>query len=106
MGFFVPPLYSIHSQSEKKNQEKFGNKNNIITVNFDYDLPETKRVVSKYDISYPVLQGTAVFDKDYDIHSFPLYYIIDSNGIIVFSSSGSNEEEKESALFKELQEVE
>lgn len=89
----------------KKIQKEFGSKINIVTVNFDYDLPETKRVVSKYEISYPVLQGTAVFDKDYDIRSFPFYYVIDSKGFIVFSGSGSIEDEKEEALFKALREV-
>lgn len=89
----------------KKIQEEFGSTINIVTVNFDYDLPETKRIVSKYDISYPVLQGTAVFDKEYDIRSFPFYYVIDSKGVIVFSGSGSIEDEKEEALFKALRGV-
>ena len=52
-----------------------------------------------------MLQGTAVFDKEYDIRSFPFYYVIDSKGVIVFSGSGSIEDEKEEALFKALRGV-
>lgn len=85
--------------------KEFGDKIKVITVNFDYDLSETNETVKAKDINYLVLQGDAVFDQNYDLRSFPSYFVIDSKGIIIFSERGAIDGKKEKALFEALKVV-
>ncbi len=87
----------------KKIQQDFANKMEVVTVNFDYDLEETKRVIETHQINYPVLLGNAQFDKDYDIRSFPSYYVIDPSGKIIYTNRGAIAGEKEKELFSFLE---
>lgn len=86
----------------KKIANDFEGKVKVVTVNFDYDLEETTEAVQRHSIDYLVLQGTSRFDKDYDIRSFPAYYVIDKTGKIIFTGTGAIDGEKEQALFKVL----
>ena len=85
--------------------KEFGDKVKVVTVNFDYDLSETKATIKDKNIDYLVLQGDAIFDQNYDLRSFPSYFVIDSNGIIVFSERGAIDGKKEKALFEALKAV-
>ena len=85
--------------------KEFGSKVKVVTVNFDYDLAETKETMNAKNINYLVLQGDAIFDQNYDIRSFPSYFVIDSDGTIVYSEHGSIEGKKEKALFEALKAV-
>ena len=87
-------------------QKEFGDKIKIITVNFDYNIAITKEVVQDKNISYTVLQGDASFDVNYDIRSYPSYFVIDRNGDIIFSEAGTIENKKESALLEVLRKIE
>ncbi|MGV8815587.1 MAG: redoxin family protein [Gelidibacter sp.] len=85
--------------------KEFGDKIKVITVNFDYDLSETKATVKDKDINYLVLQGDAIFDQNYDLRSFPSYFVINSEGTIIYSERGAIEGKKEKALFESLRVV-
>ena len=89
----------------KQIRKEFGDKVKVVTVNFDYDLSETKATIKDKNIDYLVLQGDAIFDQNYDLRSFPSYFVIDSNGIIVFSERGAIDGKKEKALFEALRAV-
>lgn len=89
----------------KQIQKEFGDKVKIVTVNFDYDLEETKTTIKEKGIRYTVLQGDALFDQNYDLRSFPSYFVIDSNGIVVYSERGTIEGKKEQSLFEALKTV-
>lgn len=96
--------HCIASMPKVKNiVEKFGDKIKVVTVNFDYNLDETKHTIEKYKIDYKVLLGNAQFDKDYDIRTFPSYVIIDKTGKIIFSERGAIEGKKEESLFKAIE---
>lgn len=90
----------------KEVENKFGDKIQVITVNFDYDLHETKATIKAKDIKYKVLQGDATFDMNYDIQSFPSFFVINSDGIITYSGRGAIENKKADDLFKALEKVE
>ncbi len=87
----------------KKIQQDFASKIEVVTVNFDYDLDETKRVIDTYELNYPVLLGNAQFDKEYDIRSYPSYYVIDPSGKIIYTNRGAIAGEKEQELFTFLE---
>ena len=74
-------------------------------MNFDYDLVETKETIKAKNINYLVLQGDVHFDQNYDIQSYPSYFVIDSNGTIIFSERGTIAGNKEKALFEALEKV-
>ena len=63
-------------------------------------------MVQDKNISYTVLQGDASFDVNYDIRSYPSYFVIDRNGDIIFSEAGTIENKKESALLEVLRKIE
>lgn len=89
----------------KEIENEFGDKIKVITVNFDYNLEETKQAVKTEGINYMVLQGDANFELDYDIRSFPSYFVINSEGVIVFSERGTIEGKKANALFEAIKKV-
>lgn len=89
----------------KQIQKDFGDKVKVVTVNFDYDLEETQATIKAKNINYQVLQGDATFDKDYDIQSFPSYFVIDSSGKITYSGRGTIENRKADLLFEALRQV-
>ncbi|MEO8933617.1 MAG: redoxin family protein [Xanthomarina sp.] len=89
----------------KQIEKQFGDKLKVVTVSFDYDLNETKETVKNEGINYLVLQGDAIFDQNYDLRSFPSYFVIDSEGIIIYSGRGTIETKKEKALFEALKNV-
>jgi thiol-disulfide isomerase/thioredoxin len=86
----------------KQIESDFGNKLKVITVNFDYDLEETKQAIADHQIDFKVLLGNSQFDKDYDIRSFPSYYVIDRTGKIVYTNRGAITGEKEKELLEAL----
>lgn len=89
----------------KEIEREFGDKVKVITVNFDYDLAETKHAITAENIDYIVLQGDASFDKHYDLRSFPSYFVINSAGKIVYSDRGTIEGKKAKSLFEALKRV-
>lgn len=89
----------------KQIEKEFEDRVKVVTVNFDYDLTETKETITTEDINYLVLQGDASFDQNYDLRSFPSYFVIDSDGTIVYSGRGSIHGKKEKALFEALEKV-
>ena len=89
----------------KQIENEFGNKIQVVTVNFDYDLAETNETMTAKNINYTVLQGDAVFDQNYDLRSFPSYFVIDSDGTIVYSERGAIGGKKEKALFEAIKAV-
>lgn len=89
----------------KQIAKEFGHKVNVVTVNFDYDLAETNATVKAENIDYLVLQGNAVFDQNYDLQSYPSYFVINSDGTIMFSERGTIAGKKEQALFEALRQV-
>ncbi len=89
----------------KQIEKEFGDKIKVVTVNFDYDLSETKETMKAKNINYLVLQGDAIFDKNYDLRSFPSYFVIDSDGTVVYSERGNIIGKKEKALFDALKAV-
>lgn len=86
----------------KQIQKDFGDKIKVITVNFDYDLAYTQETMQNHQIDFKVLLGNAQFDKDYDIRSFPSFYVIDRIGKIVYTNRGAISGEKEKELFEAL----
>tara|TARA_R110000850_G_scaffold182360_1_gene307821 strand:+ start:82227 stop:83336 length:1110 start_codon:yes stop_codon:yes gene_type:complete len=86
----------------KQIENEFGDKLKVITINFDYDLEETKQAITNHHIDYTVLLGNSQFDKDYDIRSFPSYYVIDKSGEIVYTNRGTIAGEKEKELLEAL----
>jgi thiol-disulfide isomerase/thioredoxin len=89
----------------KQIESEFGDKLKVITVNFDYDLEETKEAIKEHQIPYKVLLGNSQFDKDYDIRSFPSFYVIDKTGKIVYTNRGAITGEKEKELFDALRKL-
>lgn len=89
----------------KQIEKEFGDKIKVVTVSFDYDLAETQATVKDKNINYLVLQGDAIFDQNYDLRSFPSYFVIDSDGTIIYSERGSIEGKKEKALFAAINAV-
>lgn len=89
----------------KQIEKEFGDKVKVVTVNFDYDLDETLATVKAKNITYPVLQGDATFDRNYDIQSFPSFFVINSDGIITHSGRGAIENKKSEVLFEALKKV-
>ena len=89
----------------KQIEKEFGDKVKVVTVNFDYDIEETKSTIKTEDIHYQVLQGDATFDMDYDIQSFPSYFVINSAGIITHSGRGAIVNKKAEALIEALEKV-
>lgn len=89
----------------KEIENKYGKTIKVITVNFDYDLDETKQAVKNERINYTVLQGDANFDQHYDLRSFPSYFVINSEGMIVYSDRGTIEGRKAKALFEAIEGV-
>ncbi|MBA6152077.1 TlpA disulfide reductase family protein [Gelidibacter maritimus] len=89
----------------KEIESEFGDKVKVITVNFDYDLSETKKTAKTEGLNYMILQGDASFDKHYDLRSFPSYFVINSEGTIVYSERGTIEGKKAKALFEALRRV-
>ena len=89
----------------KQIEKEFGSKLKVITLNFDYDLAETQAAVKAENINYMVLQGNATVDQNYDLRSFPSYFVIDSSGTIVYSERGTIDGKKEQALFEALKAV-
>ncbi|HUH27215.1 TlpA disulfide reductase family protein [Gelidibacter sp.] len=90
----------------KEIENEFGTKIKVITVNFDYNLEETRQAVKTGKINYMVLQGDAIFDQHYDLRSFPSYFVINSAGTIVYSDRGTIEGKKAKLLFEALKRVE
>jgi thiol-disulfide isomerase/thioredoxin len=86
----------------KQIESDFGDKLKVITVNFDYDLEETKEAIADHQIDFKVLLGNSQFNKDYDIRSFPYYYVIDRTGKIVYTNRGAITGEKENELLEAL----
>lgn len=86
----------------KQIESEFGNKLKVITINFDYDLEETKQTISNHQINYKVLQANSQFDKDYDIRSFPSFYVIDKTGKIIYTNRGAITAKNENELFEAL----
>ncbi len=86
----------------KQVESEFGDKLKVITVNFDYDLDETKQAIKDHQIAYKVLIGNSQFDKDYDIRSFPSFYVIDKAGNIVYTNRGAITGDKEKELLDAL----
>lgn len=89
----------------KQIEKEFGNKLKVITVNFDFDLEETKKAIINHQIAYAVLLGNSQFDKDYDIRSFPSYYVIDKTGRIIYTNRGAITGNKENELFEALKKL-
>lgn len=89
----------------KEIESEFGDKVKVITVNFDYDLKETKQAAKAEGLNYMILQGDASFDKHYDLRSFPSYFVINSEGTIVYSERGTIIGKKANALFEALRQV-
>ena len=87
----------------KQIENDFGNKVKVISVKFDYDLEETNTAIADHQIAFKVLLGSSQFNKDYDIRSFPSYYVIDRTGKIVYTNSGAITGEKENELLEALQ---
>lgn len=86
----------------KKIESDFGNKLKVVTINFDYDLNQTKQSIIDHKINYSVLFGNSQFDKEYDIRSFPSYYVIDRAGKIIYTNRGAIDGRKEKELFEAL----
>lgn len=89
----------------KQIENEFGDQLKVITVNFDYDLNLTKQAIKTEGINYMVLQGDAVFERQYDLRSFPSYFVINSEGTIVYSERGAIEGRKAEALFEAIRTV-
>ena len=89
----------------KQIAKEFSDKVKVVTVNFDYNLAETQETMAAEHIDYLVLQGDAIFDQNYDLRSFPSYFVIDSEGTIIFSERGAIAGKKEKALFDALRAV-
>ncbi|MFI2744124.1 TlpA family protein disulfide reductase [Zhouia sp. PK063] len=81
--------------------EKYHNKINVVTVNFDYDNNLTKATVKEQNIPYPVLFADEAFNTNYMISLFPTYYIIGTDGKIIYANHGTVTETRE----QEIQQV-
>lgn len=89
----------------KQIEKQFGDKIKVVTVSFDYDSEETIETIKTNDINYLVLQGDANFEQNYDLRSFPSYFVIDSEGTIIYFDRGTIHNQKEKALFEALERV-
>lgn len=89
----------------KQIEQEFADRVKVITVSFDYNLEETKETVKTENINYLVLQGDAIFNENYELSSFPSYFVINSEGVIVYSGRGTIANEKAKTLFDALEKV-
>ena len=88
----------------KKIQQKYGNLIKIVTISVDDSLPAMRSFCKKYPYNWTFLyfgdQPEVI--KDYDIRTFPTYYMIDSDGKMLFSPAKSPFENIEITIFDYL----
>lgn len=89
----------------KNIQRIYGELINIVTLSMDYDLVKTRRTIQYFKLPFTVLQGDAIFQRDYLLHSFPSYYVLDKEGIIMLQESSANRGQLEENLYQTLNEV-
>lgn len=89
----------------KEIQQTYGESIAVVTVNMDYNVPKAKRAIQEHRLDFTVLKGDAIFYRDYLIQSFPSYYVIDADGIIVLHEKGAIRNQSKTTLLQVLDEV-
>lgn len=85
-------------------REKFGKYVKIVTISVDESLGDVRSFVKKSGFKWTFLHYGNQPDvlKEYDIRTFPTYYLIDPDGKLVWSPAPSPNENFEARLFEEL----
>jgi peroxiredoxin len=61
----------------------------IVAVALDWKDPdEVKQFVERHELNVPVLLGNAAIARDWKIHGFPTYYVLDSQSRVVSRDIG------------------
>lgn len=90
----------------KKIQQKYGNMMKIVTISVDDSLQAMQSFCNKYHYNWTFLYFGDQPDviKDYDIRTFPTYYMFDSDGKMLSSPAPSPSENVEVYIFNYLKE--
>ncbi len=90
----------------KKLYEKHGKLLKIVTISFDETLADTKMFAKKmkYDWTFLHFGNQPEILKEYDIRTFPTYFLIDRDGKLALSPAPSPAENFEVFLFQQLRE--
>jgi len=96
----LPGLQSLH--------EKYSNQGlRVIGINaFDKSATAIADLMTKHGVTYPVLYDGQAVAEAYLAQGYPMLYLIDQNGIIIYSKSGfwfSMEEELDAEVRRALQ---
>ncbi len=83
-------LQSIH--------EKFPNLEVVILSCFDKDIDRLKLFAKSNAITIPIVTDCESIKKDYNIAVYPVYYIIDENGKVLYTRTGYNNKVTEKQL--------
>ncbi len=88
----------------KKLYEKHGKILKIITISFDETLADTRMFAKKMKYNWTFLHfgNQSEILKDYDIRTFPTYFLIDREGKLAMSPAPSPAENFEIYLFQQL----
>jgi peroxiredoxin len=88
----------------KKLYEKHGKLLKIITISFDEKLADTKLFARKMNYNWTFLHfgNQPAILKDYDIRTFPTYFLIDRDGKLALSPAPSPAENFEVYFFQQL----
>jgi len=90
--FFAPWCHYCAFSSDNLNrlrQWRDEEELNIITVALDWqNVQEVSAYASKHELAVPVLLGNSVIARDWKVHGFPTYYVIDSEGSVVSRDIG------------------
>lgn len=88
----------------KKLHEKHGELLKIVTISFDETLTDTRMFAKKmkYDWTFLHFGNQPEILKDYDIRTFPTYFLIDREGKLALSPAPSPSENFEVYFFQQL----
>lgn len=77
----------------KRLQKEYKNKLNVIGVSTDVSIGKAKQAIEKYNINWENFQGSfkTKINKSLNVKLLPTYFLVDSNGKIVYR--GENERE-------------
>lgn len=89
--FWAPWCGVCGAESDNIDRVKswLGDRINVISVVLDYQSEEdVQKFVDKHAVTYPVLMGNRMVQRDYQISAYPTLYVLDKDGEIDYTVAG------------------